>query len=611
MNRKGYFSIIILILIFSTFVGMIKIPSSNATSNILLDNGDFETGTLDPWTTWTSPVASVTTNSFYVHSGSYGCKLEQYISGIYERSSISQAVHYEYDTLENDAITFWMKCQGGAVTLRVYYSDETTDYWDFFDSSSTWIQKTLQKSSLDEGKDLASIKLTSKYDGYKVAVDDVKVLIVSELLNGDFETGTLNPWTTWTSPVASVTTDSYYVHSGSYGCKLEQYISGIYERSSISQAVYYEYDMLEDNAITFWMKCPTGAGVTLRVYYVDGDTDYWDYWGYSTSWVSVTLEKSELKVKDISVIKLTSKVDGYKVAVDDVKVLIVSEILNGDFETGSLDPWTTWLSVEAQVSSYYLYVHSGSYGCALAIAVNSRWERTQISQNIHIEVDDLYTKAITFYMKCPSSTISVRYYYSDGENAIITFDPSSSWIQRIIPKSTFTPGKILTNIKFTTTSDESLSAIDDIQIRLGDELDNGDFGTGSLSPWTTSDYASISTISSDYWCMLSHSFEGHYVPSTIYQEVLYYTSDLASTAMQFMLFRLYSSEGVIVTFYYSDSASNSVTLNDLSQLQQGQLITFNNEYFLPNRILIGNEFTGLFIEDVTPVYIDDIEIFIS
>ena len=238
---------------------MIELSTVKAISSNFIDNGDFESGNLSPWTTWASSVASVTTNSYYIHSGSYGCELEEYISGIYERSSIQQVVDYDYDELASNAITFWMKCDGGGVTLRVYYTDESTNYLDFLDSTETWIMKTFEKDDLLPGKDIAKIKLTSKYDGYQVAVDDININ-TADLQNPDFESGELAPWTTWSSASASVTSSEHY--SGSYSCKLYEYIGGIYERSSIQQAIECPVNQLESVAISFYMK---GNGGAVRV----------------------------------------------------------------------------------------------------------------------------------------------------------------------------------------------------------------------------------------------------------------------------------------------------------------------------------------------------------
>ena len=136
-------------------------------------NGNFETGSLSPWTTSASYASAITTTK---HSGTYGLRISRYLYGRYYGSYIIQDdLDYDVDDLESAGISFWMYSPTRQITLTVKYSDATTDIFTF-NACSSWTYRSVGSGSLDSGKTIEQITLTrigsSRTTAYSY-VDDV------------------------------------------------------------------------------------------------------------------------------------------------------------------------------------------------------------------------------------------------------------------------------------------------------------------------------------------------------------------------------------------------------------------------------------------------------
>ncbi|MFX0014487.1 MAG: hypothetical protein ACFFB2_09125 [Promethearchaeota archaeon] len=142
--------------------------------------------------------------------------------------------------------------------------------------------------------------------------------------------------------------------------------------------------------------------------------------------------------------------------------LYFNPLLNGNFESGSFTPWMGGASVTTD--SYH--IHSGAYGlsCDIYDSYSLQYLPTYIQQDVFIPVDLL--EEFTFYMKSNESQVNVIITYDDDTRNNITFDSSSSWVQRVFSQENLTSGKVIINVKFERLGSpiNSTTAIDDILI---------------------------------------------------------------------------------------------------------------------------------------------------
>ena len=241
-------------------------PSSQGISN-----GGFESGNLSGWTTVTG-TAGVSTSS--VHSGSDAAQLGS-TSPTNGDSSISQTftvpsnvgtlsfwylVHCP-DTVAYDWATAQLKDSSTGATSTIL-GKTCTD-------TGTWQQVTAAVTS----GHAYTLTLTSHDDNYPADptytnYDDVALLapVTSSIVNGGFETGNLNGWST-VAGTTGVTTNG--VHSGSHAAQLGS-TSPTNGDSSISQR----------------FTAPAGAG-TLSLWYAVHCPDMVSY-----DWATATLADS-------------------------------------------------------------------------------------------------------------------------------------------------------------------------------------------------------------------------------------------------------------------------------------------------------------------------------
>jgi hypothetical protein len=136
------------------------------TDNI--DNGNFESGSLSPWTT---DYAGVTTMDYYVHSGTYGCGLRQYVNPTYYAAYIEQNIYVSVGSIEE--ISFFMRSVNSQLKVTIYYSDGSSNSITF-GTSSSWIERTISRSDLISGTTVISIKFERLgSNSCTTAIDDI------------------------------------------------------------------------------------------------------------------------------------------------------------------------------------------------------------------------------------------------------------------------------------------------------------------------------------------------------------------------------------------------------------------------------------------------------
>ncbi|MHA1332212.1 MAG: hypothetical protein ACTSR2_14180 [Candidatus Hodarchaeales archaeon] len=135
-----------------------------------IDNGNFESGNISPWITDYAIVAS---SSYYVHSGSYGCRLARYVPYTYYAAYIKQDIYVSVRAI--DEITFYMRSPLNSIGVTIYYSDgRAASIFPPFQPSSFWVKRVILRNNLIQASTITAIVFTRIGDsGCTTAIDDI------------------------------------------------------------------------------------------------------------------------------------------------------------------------------------------------------------------------------------------------------------------------------------------------------------------------------------------------------------------------------------------------------------------------------------------------------
>ncbi|MDH5402873.1 MAG: hypothetical protein OEZ01_08150 [Candidatus Heimdallarchaeota archaeon] len=373
------------------------------------------------------------------------------------------------------------------------------------------------------------------------------------LLNGNFESGVLSPWTTNPTYPSGVTSNSWHVYEGTYGLALYRYISSTFYKSYVEQSINYDVDKV--NSIVFYMRAYVDVKVTVS--YSDGTTTPVTFTA-NGAWGIQSISQSQLSAgKIITKIRfetLSNSVNG--TAIDGIAVNTLY-LKNGDFESGVLSPWTTNPTYPSGVTSNSWHVYEGTYGLALYRYISSTFYKSYVEQSINYMVDEV--NSISFYMRAYVD-VKVTVTYSDGSTTPITFTANGAWGAQSISQSQLSAGKIITKIRFETLSNSvNGTAIDGININTL-FLMNGNFELGSLSHWNTNP-TYPSSITSNAW----HVYEGtyglalyRYIGTTFYKSYIEQSINCDVDMMSSIDFFLKNYVEVKVTITYIDGSTTQI-----------------------------------------------------
>jgi len=286
------------------------------------------------------------------------------------------------------------------------------------------------------------------------------------VLNADFESGSLSPWTN--SNAASIVGSN--VHSGSYALQIGASVTGV-------EQVIAGLQPNTTYALTGWIKNANAGDATyLGVKNHGGPETNQAITGSSYSQAAITFTTGSANTTaTVYIWKGSGTSSSF---VDDIQ-LVKSVIQNDGFETGSLSPWTTANGASVVSTN----AHSGSYALRTG-ASNSAAEQviTGLQPNT--------TYALTGWIKNANAGdaayLGVKNFGGSETNQAVT---GSSYSQTAV---TFTTGPTDTTATVYIRKDAgtAFSYADDIQLVKG-FVRNAGFETGYLSPWTKATLVSV------------------------------------------------------------------------------------------------------------------------
>ncbi|MBQ9841873.1 MAG: carbohydrate binding domain-containing protein [Clostridia bacterium] len=335
-----------------------------------VSNSGFETGDA---TGWNLSAAEITTEQ--VGSGSYALKGTTTIKyGTFATQNVAVKPNTQY------MVVFLARLESastqGEARLYVLGSDDSqlNGTYKFTTSTSSWTPCYTTFSSGDN----TSVELAFKQgvaNGGAVYYDDVAVIEVSGVTNGDFELGSA----AW-SKHQSTTMDSTAAYEGSLGAHL------MGNSASWGGVLNQTINGLENGArynITFWYKA-VQQGVNFKLSGTTTETKLAYAYIDKKAWTQVSQDftaDDTSALLNFSCSGIGTSSSAYEAGIDEVYVdsIVITKyidrepttdgfIINGDFESGDLkDGWTVYgnyasLSKEAAVSGDFgvHLTHSGN-----------------------------------------------------------------------------------------------------------------------------------------------------------------------------------------------------------------------------------------------------------
>lgn len=425
----------------------LSINSVMATTDNLVQNGDFEVGTKDGWNTFESTAVSTEA----AHTGQYGVV----ISGPGNWNSLlTQRVLVEAN--KSYTITIWAKAISGGVNIHIKNNLNSgdafdTEYFSVDDSANEWVKLIF---TITTASDTAAIFLNFCGSGTgetdTLWLDDISITATPLITNGDFENGDTEGWVV--NNTTSVTEQAAY--SGSYGLNLigeGNWNSMAYQTFAVTPGDTYN--------LSFRIKAnQSGANIQIK----DGATKedlVKGGWFTNTEWTqqsyNVTPTGStiflnfcgggtgvveDLYLDDVTLVKLAvASDDGY--------------LRNGDFETGNADYWNVYQDSAISESAAY----EGSYGMLLQGSGN--WDST-LSQTFTTVVDSEYV--VTFYLKAIAQGTNIQI-VSNGTKLINTWYSNTVWTKLTL---SFVATSTSTTLNFCGggTGETEITYLDQVQV---------------------------------------------------------------------------------------------------------------------------------------------------
>ena len=469
--------------------------------NRLVKNGDFETGSADPWIVYDQ--TAISTES---HGGSYGLCLSA--TGSYGKAARQTGITVEANT--DYVFTFWAKGATGTTGTKGYHagvyatSGSTKIDSLYFNVTADWKEYTINFNTGDYTDIYLNFSASSSPDGAEVIIDDLALEKVEEpdtalIKNGGFEAATVSPWLLYAD--SAVVSDA---HSGSQALRVLA-SSGSYAKAARQEAIPLEANT--DYVLTFWSKGdPENVGAKGYHAYVFADSSNRlaaNSVAYDAEWKLYTIEFNSGDFTSCFVQFSTgSSPDGSAIIVDDFlleKAVVTDDALikNGGFETGKADPWVINSS-----SSVVTDAHEGSY--ALRALSAGSYASAAKQDNVAYEPNTAYI--LSFWAKGDPNNPGSKGYHayvvggSDYHNQLAsnTITLTSDWTEYTLEFNSgeYTFGYV--NFSCGSSPDGGAILIDDVKLEVAPEntdgaIKNPGFETGKVDPWIIYNDSALST----------------------------------------------------------------------------------------------------------------------
>ena len=322
-----------------------------AETDNLVVNGDFESGTANGWNTYDD--AAVSADAAY--SGNYGIATGG--TGNWN-SMLTQTVTVESN--KSYLLTLWAKPISGGMNIHVKNNVHSGDaFVTKYFNATEWTKLTFVVATTDSTRALF-LNFCGAGTGQAEVVwmDDISVVEMPLITNGDFESGDTSGWTTNKS--TSVAKEAAY--SGTYGLHLVgegNWNSMAHQTFAVTAGATYELTFrLKTNAVGVNIHIQDGASKETLAKGGWFTTTQWTELSYTITPTGSTVflnfcgggtgSIEDLYLDDVTLTRLaTASDDGF--------------IKNGDFETGNDDYWTVFQETTVSEAAAY----EGRYGAVL------------------------------------------------------------------------------------------------------------------------------------------------------------------------------------------------------------------------------------------------------
>ena len=394
-------------------------------------------------------------------------------------NAIKNATKYEitFDCKANKATNINVKINNnwGGDTFK--WTTNVTTEWQTYSCVIT-------TNELKELTSTALLMFTSNATAANGAIYHIDNVVVKEYLdpatigqvvNGDFETGSLSGWTAHQS--TAISTDA---HSGSYAVNLKGNGGwGGMLNQDVPVVAGKSYE------VSLWAKA-NANGVNIQV--KDGGTsgnNIASAWFNKTAWTQLTW--TVIPTTDVLCFNFCGAGNGTAedVLVDDIVISELKDpsfdgyIYNGDFETGKVSPWDVYSGTAASADAAY----TGDYGL-YCVNPTGGWGGTA-NQSFTTEVGKTYV--VWMYAKAIANGQNIQI-KDNGTTKASKWFTATEWTKLSFEyTATSTSGMI--NICGGGTGGNEAVYFDDIVIfeKQATSNDgyivNGTFDDGALTPW--------------------------------------------------------------------------------------------------------------------------------
>ena len=325
---------------------------------------------------------------------------------------------------------------------------------------------------------------------------------VNVIINGDFESGSTNPWI-----IYAETALSNEAHGGSYALCLS--CNASYGKAARQTGIAYEANT--DYILTFWAKGASGTegtkGYHAGVYATSGSTKIESlYFGVTTDWRQYTVNFNSGEYTDGFInFSASSAPDHAEVIIDDLVLVKVSEpepeeglIKNAGFEAETSAPWMLYAN-SAIVSA----PHSGSNAMRVfAPSGSSSYTKCVRQEGVALEANTDYI--LTFWAKGDPDNAGAKgyhcYVFADSSNRLGTtsISYSSGWKEYTIEFNSGDFTSCFVQLSTGSSPDGSAIIVDDFlleKVAVADDalIKNGGFESGKADPWVINSTSGIVT----------------------------------------------------------------------------------------------------------------------
>ncbi|MBR5524161.1 MAG: carbohydrate binding domain-containing protein [Clostridia bacterium] len=438
-----------------------------------ITNGDFETGDATGWNSFDSSKMSIVTggDNTYLHNTAGGW------TKVYQLFQVEPFANYLLTYRYSGKVVGYFKANTTNSTSGLD-DKAVSDEYPAETAIGTWQTRTVL---INPGKySYLYLEFSGGGSSTGYTLDDVSVVKVNGLYNGDFETGDTTGW----GSVSNASVTAAAAKDGNYGLKVNSggYYNGVTSTVGLKANTNY--------TISFDFKAVTSGKPMIYVKMLDANGTQTSSKNPSctndgTNWTHYTYDFNSGDNAAVT-LQLCSGWDKVEVYFDNVQLKEVRDpsfdgyITNGDFECGAMAGW----SGNATTSVSAANAHSGDYG----VSISGSWKN--INQTVTVEKNTLYMLScyykgsVNFYHKLGSS-------YIEGANAG-TYT-SEQW-KRV--DLTFNSGNNTSfYIEYCLDGNGGPAYLDDIKlvpISYDGYVYNGDFEAGTYK-WKLNDTAAIAS----------------------------------------------------------------------------------------------------------------------